>query len=664
MLELNTAGFIPGIPDWWNEEDSDDNSILDGLRNEMAERERENLGSDNSNGSENGHFDDTPETSTEHRRDRLASAHILDLPNEILVHIMQDIFDSFGPDDAESPVKTIKRCRLTCRRLANVGASFLVSGVRVHLNSTSLARLEAIADHPIISTSVRNVRFELATFKASTSNHITDFADDCMALVRWELHRESRFGGDRKDRFKRLEAGKNRWHDLFLPILESWDRLATAFMVHVPRGSHKVPDHEQDDKPHWDFLRHQHREYQRLHRKQRRLFEKHNFYPRVAAAIAKMPFANSIQFHDLDILNGPRKKFPFSKVKNLESAYTVLASERFFLQPEPMVYGVLGDFDEGLMEFLENIFWFLAEAGRFPTSVGISLPGTNFDQGNRPFASNKLILGDIGKGSWKALQKLESFSFFSGQTLGTEWSHQRSYYEVFLAPFFHSPCLRSLVMHHHMMDSDIFAPQEPDEDMTRILTYRPKPCLKEISLRGVRFTQRALESLVKGVKGPMERVEFAHMNLKAGTWAGVLEILRGLDCRYKKIEFPRGAEVDSMDVGVHVDVFSRSFGGFESKADAFINGYDMDNPMGGLNIPTQQNSSDSEDEGDDPPIFPDFEPSLREEGEGESGEEMAEEEEEEEEEEEDTETDEELGDVIYYDSLGDSAEDTDQEEGR
>ncbi|KAK0743833.1 hypothetical protein B0T18DRAFT_431034 [Schizothecium vesticola] len=70
--------------------------------------------------------------------------------NEILIHIFRAIADGYvWPDPG--PVRSYRRCRLTCRRFCDIASAFLIPTLTVSMSPESLARLEAISQHPVIS---------------------------------------------------------------------------------------------------------------------------------------------------------------------------------------------------------------------------------------------------------------------------------------------------------------------------------------------------------------------------------------------------------------------------------------------------------------------------------------------------------------------------------
>ncbi|KAK0639497.1 hypothetical protein B0T16DRAFT_463165 [Cercophora newfieldiana] len=109
------------------------------------------------------------------------------IPTEILVKIfelvegLEDSSDDhyqktgyrFHRDD--SNITDIKNCRLTSRRFCDASSHLLVRVVRVDIRPSAIARLEAIAKHPIISKGVRAVAISLGHYSPESAQRFDLF---------------------------------------------------------------------------------------------------------------------------------------------------------------------------------------------------------------------------------------------------------------------------------------------------------------------------------------------------------------------------------------------------------------------------------------------------------------------------------------------------------
>jgi len=112
--------------------------------------------------------------------------------------------------------------------------------------------------------------------------------------------------------------------------------------------------------------------------------------------------------------------------------------------------------------------------------------------------------------------------------------------------------------------------------MSRALTYAPRPHLKEIYLRDITLTERVLLSLFRQSEKPLRIVVLYGIYLAAGTWAGVMDGLRQVECASKFIKFPWGAEFTYGRLSDYTDHGPEPL---DSLVGAYINGIGKTNPM-------------------------------------------------------------------------------------
>jgi hypothetical protein len=308
----------------------------------------------------------------------------------------------------------MKRCRLTCRRFANIADSYLFPGVRVKLDHASLERLEAIAQHPVISKSVKTVRFDLSLYKKSLSSNLDRFGWFCTTHLQWELNRRADEMTTWQDRWdcpdRRYLEPVDKVDEALTTVLEVWNTLVEV-IEHDPTPVLDERPESHQYKPFWDFLRAQQQEYSQWCRKQQQLLTTDEFFPRVAAAVAKMPCANTIQFHDLDIKNGPKLGLPFNEVDPRDPC-KALKRHGFLLQPEPLLYWLVVDEDLYFIPFIGQMLWALRQAGSQRPSIYFFrvqiVKGTSTTPPHslplmaaQPFSASILLLGRLCT-SWRA----------------------------------------------------------------------------------------------------------------------------------------------------------------------------------------------------------------------------------------------------------------------
>ncbi|KAK0644006.1 hypothetical protein B0T16DRAFT_494919 [Cercophora newfieldiana] len=118
-------------------------------------------------------------------------ATMLDLPNEVILEVMR--FSIETNRHGQPVFDHIKNCRLTCRCLSDAASRCLLPVVTVEISPASLARLEEISRHPLISKSVRTIRIHLFMYDKSASSSFSLFVASCSSRLGLESRPLSRF---------------------------------------------------------------------------------------------------------------------------------------------------------------------------------------------------------------------------------------------------------------------------------------------------------------------------------------------------------------------------------------------------------------------------------------------------------------------------------------
>jgi hypothetical protein len=292
---------------------------------------------------------------------------VLALPYEVLAMVI-GYFEKHHAWPNPRPVKSIRRCRLTCQQFNVIASSFLCPRVRVAVDPSSLARFEDISRHPLISKSVKTVSFRLEVFKYQYGTSLFRFAEFAARLVEKELG--INLDGDTAEEDTIPDNPDRKWGvnesdameiiQKMRPVCESWLRLAwNPRTVYTDDEDRSVDSDEidsdgeeirgevsEEDKPNWDFLKEQYAEYKRLYEQQEDLIEKQSFFRRVAETINRMPSAKALQFRDLDIRRKLINGFPFFELAYGEGdPCTHLREVKFLLQREPLLWSFNTSFE-------------------------------------------------------------------------------------------------------------------------------------------------------------------------------------------------------------------------------------------------------------------------------------------------------------------------------
>ncbi|KAM7219760.1 hypothetical protein V8F06_004794 [Rhypophila decipiens] len=178
---------------------------------------------------------------------------ILSLPNELLLAILRHV--------EVCSVQDIKNCRLTCRRLRDVGSELLVRVIDVECSAASLSRLEAITSHPTIARGVHTVQIWLQQYiKPRYYQHLVAGPGyiDTASFIKWS--RERIMGALRKHQNHSAARLVER-------IMNLWDVLFSAVR------DDKEEDEEPEKRLHLKLIKQAQQQYMRLLANQAALLE-------------------------------------------------------------------------------------------------------------------------------------------------------------------------------------------------------------------------------------------------------------------------------------------------------------------------------------------------------------------------------------------------------
>ncbi|PCG91394.1 Hypothetical protein PENO1_094040 [Penicillium occitanis (nom. inval.)] len=181
-------------------------------------------------------------------RSRIRSLNILDLPDELLRIIFEQYMngiistgDYFFISDYgyQNGLKDIKNIRLTCRRFCNTSSHLLLRHIDVSMHPSSLAHLDEIACHPLLSKGIQAVRVHFNYFSAYIAMDIIHFTTLAISDLEHDLRSnklylerysdEQHFGIPREKLGLAIDKGEL--------ILEQWSRF-----LNVVRDSEEDPD--------------------------------------------------------------------------------------------------------------------------------------------------------------------------------------------------------------------------------------------------------------------------------------------------------------------------------------------------------------------------------------------------------------------------------------
>lgn len=543
--------------------------------------------------------------------------NILSLPNELLIEIFSAV-KSYNPANRAqhtsfaSSSEDIANVRLVCRRFAACSSHLLVHYVRLDgINSESLDKLEAISRHPVIRNGVHIVRIVARFYSPHLANDVRRFAWYAVnqafgEALKYKETLEANHDSDAEGFNTRRQEGAVVLAKV-KAILKTWSRVSLDEMedavgswsvdfdksnqdcMALQRRNSGVKDQSEQER-HLQLLHIAHQLYRLRYQDQEQLRQDDAFIKRSAAAMARMPRARAIEFHDFQEDGG-------------DDDY----SDSYF--PETDEYAGLVDIDS----LVQPMSWDQAtdrHLGDPPVELLFRLP-TAMHQVGAQLKRVSIQTITCAEHYYPLFEKLSTNDFIS---LGTAISkmnlrsfiflHQAGYktdlrqspsseeidaFESFISAMTDSSGLERLWLRLDSGWSDGGLDADRQSGLWPFLLSDVKPdwgSLQDIHLSDFALHLSDLERLAAQLKASGARLEFLtlqRVRLLSGTWSQALEILRKVEIEYEKqlIE-PKGAECEDVTMmrgGRYDAVFGRSWDDTRSLAEDFINEDTKHNPL-------------------------------------------------------------------------------------
>lgn len=556
---------------------------------------------------------------------------ILSLPDELLIEIFSAVKTHNPANKAHhtsfaSSSEDIANVRLVCRRFAACSSHLLVHFIRLDgINSESLEKLEAISRHPVIRNGVHIVRLTTQFYTAAYANDVRRFAWHAVnrvfgLAVRFKEEMEDDEDADVEGLSERrqeaavvlanVKALLKTWGRISLEGMEdsigSWsvdfDKSNQDCMALRRRNSGEQDKSEVER--HLQLLHIAHQLYRLRFEDQERLRQNNAFAERFAAAMARMPKAKGIEFHD------------FKRPQNQSLPEDGDGEQSISFLPETDEYAGLVDIES----LVQPMSWDDAtdrQLGEPPIELLFRLPtamhhaGARLDRISMQTSTcaeqyyplfEKVGMNDFIKlGAAINRMNLKSFIFLHQEEMKprvrqTPSSEEIDAFDSFISAMTNSGGLERCWMRLDggWSDGSLEADRQsglgpfllPDADSLERWGQPDWRNLRDIHLSDFALHLSDLERLAAQLKESGTRLEFLTLQrtrLLSGTWAQALDILRTVEVEYEKqlIE-PTGAECEDVTMmrgGRYDVVFGKSWDETRSLADDFINGDMKHNPL-------------------------------------------------------------------------------------
>lgn len=556
---------------------------------------------------------------------------ILSLPDELLIEIFSAVKTHNPANKAHhtsfaSSSEDIANVRLVCRRFAACSSHLLVHFIRLDgINSESLEKLEAISRHPVIRNGVHIVRLTTQFYTAAYANDVRRFAWHAVNRVFGLAARYKEEMEDAED--ADVEGFSERRQEAAVvlanvkALLKTWGRISLEGMedsigswsvdfdksnqdcMALRRRNSGEQDKSEVER-HLQLLHIAHQLYRLRFEDQERLRQNNAFAERFAAAMARMPKAKGIEFHD------------FKRPQNQSLPEDGDGEQSVSFLPETDEYAGLVDIES----LVQPMSWDDAtdrQLGEPPIELLFRLPtamhhaGARLDRISMQTSTcaeqyyplfEKVGMNDFIKlGAAINRMNLKSFIFLHQEEMKprvrqTPSSEEIDAFDSFISAMTNSGGLERCWMRLDggWSDGSLEADRQsglgpfllPDADSLERWGQPDWRNLRDIHLSDFALHLSDLERLAAQLKESGTRLEFLTLQrtrLLSGTWAQALDVLRTVEVEYEKqlIE-PTGAECEDVTMmrgGRYDVVFGKSWDETRCLADDFINGDMKHNPL-------------------------------------------------------------------------------------
>lgn len=564
-------------------------------------------------------------------------SHIQSLPDELLLEIFSAV-KTWRPSnnakhiDFASSSQDIGSVRLVCRRFAAASSHLLVHYVRLNgINPQSVAKLESISRHPLLSKGVRIVRLESLYYTSNLALHFEEFArhaiNQALSRVR---HYKQNFDSEieQAEAAKGLAGSAGLWEreievtrilDKVKAVLKTWAR--TGLQRSSPSSWRKDMNcGVDDDKPlsnllnlvgedekqvegYAHLLRLAHRMYQLRYDEQENLSKENVFVERVGAAMARMPKARSLEVHDF--CHGSTS---YSSCQDMKEQFATLGA------PDGDVLASLLEI-ESLIKPMSWSDGLDQQLGDPPAEVLFTLPVAIQKAGGKldrisvhttvcaenfyPLLRKTMMDEYHQLGSAIHAMGVKSFTFMHGNEGKARARKTPGVKDVdaflnYVDAMSSSECLERLrvVVDSGWSDGSLDPDHDfnfrrlvaPGADSISILGSCSRQKLTDIHLSNVPVYLSDLEGLaiyLRDSKLSLRFLTLSRINLLTGTWSQALELLRELDVADTEVIEPFGAECEDPAMllsGRYEEIFRTELGRV-SVAERFVNGELKQNPL-------------------------------------------------------------------------------------
>ncbi|KAK0728967.1 hypothetical protein B0T21DRAFT_402948 [Apiosordaria backusii] len=417
---------------------------------------------------------------------------IFRLPNELLIKVFRELEDDEASKDNGGP--DIKICRLVCRRFCDLSSHLLLRSVQVGHTFASVARLDAITRHPLISRGISTIEVVLSSYHSFFSTDPEGAGKQ--AFIEFQLK-------ELTQRVQLFEVGKFRNISKTDAVILRKAHEVLSCWRYLMRESFPVPQQPPrgDLDLHRALVNNAYNEFQRLIEEQQSLVEQGGVGEAVASALARMPWVHRLEFDDTRQYGFPRR--------GLSRATSDTVFDGIY---QNTLLPLIRRSDIDVMTTRQ--YPILSEiVPRVLAAVGGSgITQLKSVQANVEFIQFDEDVSDIHKRIVTATKQLTDFSI----SQDANFSFSSSGVEIFLELCLQSPALRTCSI---SLPAGEFG-------IRPFLAGTTRKDLTVIELDGAEIRLSDLKIFLRIIPDVLDRLELTNIVLVGGTWREALDMLR------------------------------------------------------------------------------------------------------------------------------------------
>lgn len=511
------------------------------------------------------------ETSRNHWRELHVSAwratvrplKVVDMPNELLTKIFANFEDVPVPqiqidsapfdDSLTSPdLASIKSIRLTCRAFCEVASEILLPLVTVSFSRSSLRRLEEISNHPTISKGVRLIRFNISPYSSWLTNPLSFFDAAATRLANLHTMFGSHAGKTHCEMTETLRtsgfpAGTRSWA---ISGLDAAQEMAAAISkaiqtVILPEGFESVVPLDPFETRIRIAISRAHEEYVKRYSEQQNLFKDHDFHAKIVSSIRRIPSIKRISITDLHGRHWHRIfKTGWNKRLDVQKySATMMGSNPLhdlMVQPGAYESATLAEDGEPPLSLLHHLPSMFQDVNQKLTHLAIDISPD-------PKVHTNISTEDL-QNLRQACQQLKSVKL----SITKAYPHFRtsdmspacfSMIGTLVGAITGSPYLEELGL--TLMPGRKYRLSDAPTILGHVLENLSGNKVRSVWLSHVPIKIHELQQLLERVPRGLH-LEMDSTSLLDGTWAQVLDMLRGSTDSTSRIVYPRGGEKRTM----------------------------------------------------------------------------------------------------------------------